>query len=225
MAKSEVTGVFADILQDLLKGHSLGEVEEKTGVGVGSLSKYQNDGAEPGITALCKIAEYFGVSTDYLLGRTPVRAPDPDKVIQTIQEYTHLSEENIAYLHENRRLYCSYPPPAEGAREAKTPYGKLLRESDDYTTPAKAEAWNRILASDELRQGVALWMAYEDEITRPADPGFGTAVEQDKELRRLAADLQDCFFAFLRGFRKEMRKQIYEQNKKNVPEEVLKWLL
>lgn len=42
------------------------------GISSGNLSKWKSGGVPRGDT-LCKIADYFGVSTDYLLGRTEVR--------------------------------------------------------------------------------------------------------------------------------------------------------
>jgi transcriptional regulator with XRE-family HTH domain len=42
------------------------------------LSKYQNDAGEPGINSLVKLAEYFGVSTDYMLGITDIACGNAD---------------------------------------------------------------------------------------------------------------------------------------------------
>lgn len=38
-----------------------------------SINKYENKNVEPDMETLVKIAEYFGVSVDYLAGRTEVR--------------------------------------------------------------------------------------------------------------------------------------------------------
>lgn len=45
---------------------------------------------------LFNIAEFYGVSIDYLLGRTDTRSPNPD--IQSACEYTGLSEKSIEKL-------------------------------------------------------------------------------------------------------------------------------
>ena len=37
-----------------------------------SINKYENHDVEPNIETLCEIADYFDVSTDYLIGRTDV---------------------------------------------------------------------------------------------------------------------------------------------------------
>lgn len=72
MTGTSVTKCFADRLQDLIadSGKDVKTLAAEIGVSSGALSKYQNDKGEPGITALCKIAQYFGVTTDYLVGLT-----------------------------------------------------------------------------------------------------------------------------------------------------------
>ena len=52
------------------------------------ISNWENDNVVPSIDMLCKIADYFGVSTDYLLGRREKRAIDVSK----------LTEEQIAHI-------------------------------------------------------------------------------------------------------------------------------
>lgn len=42
-------------------------------VSVGTVSNYENGRHYPDPATLCKIADFFGVTTDYLLGRTPFR--------------------------------------------------------------------------------------------------------------------------------------------------------
>jgi transcriptional regulator with XRE-family HTH domain len=56
-----------------------GLTQEEFGVLMGlaksTISQYENGTREPNITNLNKFAEFFGVSIDYLLGRTEVRNP------------------------------------------------------------------------------------------------------------------------------------------------------
>lgn len=52
------------------------------------VSNWENDNVVPSIDMLCKIADFFGVSTDYLLGRSQKR----------VIEVSGLNEEQIAYL-------------------------------------------------------------------------------------------------------------------------------
>lgn len=103
MEKSEVTGVFADRLSDLIdekkkKKITLQDIAKETGILKGSLSKYQNNEAEIRIFNLVKLAEYFGVSVDYLLGLTEARNPIKDKDSENLRiacDYTNLNEKAI----------------------------------------------------------------------------------------------------------------------------------
>ena len=78
---SDYTKIFADRLSDLIdekrqEGKSFKEIAIESGVPTGSLSKYQNDAAEAGVNSLVKLAKYFNVSTDYLLGITDISNGD-----------------------------------------------------------------------------------------------------------------------------------------------------
>ena len=50
------------------------------------------------VKVLHALAEYFGVSTDYILGRTDIKSPDMS--INAIAAFTGLTEESIIYLHQ-----------------------------------------------------------------------------------------------------------------------------
>lgn len=62
-----------------------------------TLEKYEKGDTLPNIEKAAEIAQYYGVSTDYLLGLTDIQSPDTD--IQAICEYTGLSEEAVSILH------------------------------------------------------------------------------------------------------------------------------
>ena len=46
------------------------QLADAIGVSQQSINKYENQGVEPDIAVLIKIADYFSVSVDYLIGRT-----------------------------------------------------------------------------------------------------------------------------------------------------------
>ena len=52
------------------------------------VSNWENDNVVPSIDMLCKIADFFGVSTDYLLGRSERR----------VIEISNLTEEQISHI-------------------------------------------------------------------------------------------------------------------------------
>lgn len=62
-----------------------------------TVSQYVNGDSEPGYATLVKIADFFQVSTDYLLGRTGTKSADISK--QAVMKYTGLSEVNVSSLH------------------------------------------------------------------------------------------------------------------------------
>ncbi|GHU59435.1 hypothetical protein FACS1894133_6210 [Clostridia bacterium] len=55
------------------KGVSQREVAERVGVAQALLSHYERGQREPGLSFIVKIADYYDVSADYLLGRTATR--------------------------------------------------------------------------------------------------------------------------------------------------------
>lgn len=104
---SMVRKKFADNLSDVINesGKSIREISEATGIGTGTLSKYQNDVAEAGIDKLAKLANYFNVSTDWLLGRTETRSPDTNK--RAVCNYLCLSDaavDALTLLNEGGKL-------------------------------------------------------------------------------------------------------------------------
>ena len=93
---SDATKSFADKLQDLISedGGTIRELVAATKVS--SLSKYQNDAAEAGINSLVKIARYFNVSTDWLLGLSDCKSISGNA--KTASMFTGLSTESVRAL-------------------------------------------------------------------------------------------------------------------------------
>lgn len=88
-------------------------LKEFLGCSIQAINQYRLGTSRPSLENLCKIADFYGVSTDYLLGRTPddVRTPDMDK--RGVCAYTGLSEKAVsrlaAYAKGERPLF---PPNA-----------------------------------------------------------------------------------------------------------------
>ena len=62
-----------------------------------TISNWQTGESVPDIIKLADIAQYFGVSTDYLLGISDTKSPDAGA--KAAVEYTGLSEEAVERLH------------------------------------------------------------------------------------------------------------------------------
>ena len=65
--------VFAQILTEFRenKGIYQKELASQLNVSISTISNYENGVHLPDLPTLCQIADFFDVSTDYLLGRTP----------------------------------------------------------------------------------------------------------------------------------------------------------
>lgn len=61
-------------IKELRIAHSLTQVElaKELSVSKQAVSNWENNNIQPSIDMLIKIADYFGVSTDYLLGRSNI---------------------------------------------------------------------------------------------------------------------------------------------------------
>ena len=89
---------FPTAISSLLKERKItpGELAGHLGVTRQTVSNYCLGQTTPSFQLLCEIADFFDVSTDFLLGRTDVQSPSVE--IQAISASTGLSEQNIATL-------------------------------------------------------------------------------------------------------------------------------
>ncbi len=70
-------GGIGNKLADLRREKELGQKElaSALNLSVGTISNYENDVHSPDLQTLCRLADFFLVTTDYLLGRTKYRCP------------------------------------------------------------------------------------------------------------------------------------------------------
>lgn len=66
------------------------------------VSQYFNGESEPTFETLVKIADFFRVSTDYLLGKPVPQSTDPS--MQAAAAFTGLSEDNLDFLNQCVRV-------------------------------------------------------------------------------------------------------------------------
>ncbi len=78
------------------KGLMRQKAADELGISRASLEYYEKGKRVPDIETLYNIAKHFGVSTDYLLGRTDNKTLDTE--LQAVCEYTGLNEEAIKSL-------------------------------------------------------------------------------------------------------------------------------
>ena len=102
---NEVKNIFTTRFNQILtlKNIHQDQLARDTNISTGSISDYRNGKSEPKITHLRTLADYIGVSTDYLLGKT--KDETPEITIQAIHQKTGLSARAIKrlnfYLNEN----------------------------------------------------------------------------------------------------------------------------
>lgn len=89
---------FATNIRNLLGEQNItqDELAQKIGKTRQTVSQYVNGISEPGYETLVKIADFFNVSTDFLLGRT--EAKTTDITTQSIVRSTGLSEHSVQLL-------------------------------------------------------------------------------------------------------------------------------
>ena len=92
-------------LAELMKLNDKKQADIAGIIGVSSVAvgQYCRSETLPSIENLIKIADYFDVSTDYLLGRTDVKTTDT--TIKGICEYTGLSEKVVKAMHKNPHAF------------------------------------------------------------------------------------------------------------------------
>lgn len=95
--------IFTDRFGELCRGKTLDEIAELTGVGRSSVHNYlRGNRPNPGMVELCKIADAFNVSIDWLAGRTPYRTSDRN--IRTAAFTLNMSCEAIEEIYGDEFL-------------------------------------------------------------------------------------------------------------------------
>ncbi len=73
------------------------ELKDFLGCSIQAVNQYKLGISRPSLENLCKIADFYGVSTDYILGRTPTKTPDLKK--RAMCDYSGLTESALEFLH------------------------------------------------------------------------------------------------------------------------------
>ena len=99
-AQEKYNAPFPTNLRDLLceTNTTITALSKILGISRQAVSQYQDGTGQPNVEKLMKIAEYFNVSIDWLVGRKgSVKSLNPDE--QAVGKYTGLSDEAIRTLH------------------------------------------------------------------------------------------------------------------------------
>lgn len=90
------------------------EVAKNIGISYQALGLYENEKNKPDPDTLCKLADYFGVTVDYLLGREPESGlvyihKDP-ALTDDEKELLNVYRQIIPELKENARIMIDLMP-------------------------------------------------------------------------------------------------------------------
>lgn len=110
--------MFFDIFYALCnkKGVSCKKAAEEIGLSNSIATKWKKTGATPGGETLQRIADYFGVSTDYLLGKETEKAPTLTKKDE--RDIAKNLEAIMADLEHSGDLMFDGDPMSDEARES-----------------------------------------------------------------------------------------------------------
>lgn len=91
---------FHEILADLRyrSGKRQRQVADDLGISQGLLSHYENGSREPGLGFLVRACDYYGVTADYLLGRSQAKTTASSEDISALAEQLRALAEQIAAL-------------------------------------------------------------------------------------------------------------------------------
>ena len=97
---------FSEVLSELRRqsGKSQRTVAAELGISQALLSHYENGAREPGLAFVCRACDYYGVSADYMLGRSNRPLPDSEELerlklaIRRISDSAALAEDALDTL-------------------------------------------------------------------------------------------------------------------------------
>ena len=99
---------FAVRLRQLLKETKTTQptIAEAIGVSRQAIGQWKEGNTVPDIVDFIKVADYFGVSLDYLAGKTEVKAPAKEserQIIQAMSEALSIMEKQIIKMHSDEQ--------------------------------------------------------------------------------------------------------------------------
>lgn len=127
---------IAKVLTELRKSKGLSrqKLADNFGISVHTYIKYENGSVKPPYETLCLLADFYGVTTDYLLGREP--AQNPFDNLQTVEEMeADLMKRWLELKPESRMVFMQLlrdVVDADNARKAQAAEPKP--NNTDYIT-------------------------------------------------------------------------------------------
>ncbi len=141
-----MAGTIGDVLKKLRteKGYSMVYVAKQFDMSLGAYQKYENNTNDVSTSTLGAFADFYGVTTDYLLGRTD-KKPDPVELLTSMEDEQKLVK---AYFNLPPQLRANFLQSLleelhrqEGTNITVTqnPEQAIARSSDGDFKPAPTE--------------------------------------------------------------------------------------
>lgn len=183
---------FAAMLYQLRREMNLSQrkAAEDLGVSQALLSHYENGVREPRLEFVVKACEYYHVSTDYILGRTPEKSYENKVTLPCSSEYarrladivsiilSELNETEDETLSGTAALYLSIASynVISALQDPLKPYEPLRYAALKTTEASMLENVRRILDQEGLSRGPT------DEILKEKYPAFYASYQELKEI-------------------------------------------
>ena len=128
---------FKEIIKNLRKskGFSADYVAQQIDIPAGSYKKYESGILNPGVPVIIKLADFYGVTTDYLLGREPPNDPFEMLGLDTssknvVEEFAGLPDDSRKFILD---IVIKLAHAAEGkSGEVSAPDYGPMRHSATY---------------------------------------------------------------------------------------------
>lgn len=113
-----INSVFSQRLKELRGDRKIQDISSDLGINRATLGYYEDGKRHPDANILKRIADYYDVSLDYLVGITDTKSRDIE--IQNFCSYTGLSEKALEILHryQETKKYLEDKAASSEAREA-----------------------------------------------------------------------------------------------------------
>lgn len=141
-------------------GTSQQKIADLLGVTRQSLSLYEKGERTINVEALGKLAEFFGVSADYLLGLSDVRSTEQD--MRTACEVTGLSEKAV------KNIQSTYYTMAKEERETIEAIKDAILKNDEPEEANKKVAFESLLSKDETSKRIVVQFLESEEFEKIA---------------------------------------------------------
>lgn len=99
------------------KGLFQSDIAKILGVSIAAVGFYENEKRDMSPDTIIKLAEYFGVSTDYLLGKSDIRNPEETKINIDEAEVSFLT--GVKGLNETNKMIIKNTLEALLAKQEK----------------------------------------------------------------------------------------------------------